>query len=200
MALRPALILALAAAFLSMGLVFVAKTFADSVFLAEFGVKYVPHFYVAQAAGLILASAGYGAALKRGPAAPLDLGILLAFAVSAGLGPVAVRAGGPPVFALALALTVLSTLASLAVWNAATAIVSGRRSRWFLPRAGAAATAGAVVGGFGSSAVVGAMTIYALGPVIAGMALVMVAIRIMLVRRSSEWRARLPEVRTRALA
>ena len=198
--IRPAVLLALAAAFLSMALVFVAKTFADTVFLAEFGVKYVPHFYVAQAAGLILASAGYGAALKRGPSAPLDLGILLAFAVSAGLGPVAVRAGGPPVFALALALTVLSTLASLAVWNAATAIVSGRRSRWFLPRAGAAATAGAVVGGFGSSAVVGAMTIYALGPVIAGMALVMVAIRIMLVRRSSEWRARLPEVRTRALA
>jgi hypothetical protein len=198
--IRPAVILALAAAFLSMALVFVAKTFADTVFLAEFGVKYVPHFYVAQAAGLILSSAGYGAALKRGPSAPLDLAILLAFAGTAAFGPVAVRAGGPPVFALSLALTVLSTLASLAVWNAATAIVSGRKSRWFLPRAGAAATAGAVVGGFGSSAVVGALTIDALGPVIAGMALVMVGIRVMLVRRSSEWRSRLPEVRTRALA
>ena len=198
--IRPAVILALAAAFLSMGLVFVAKTFADAVFLAEFGVTYVPHFYVAQAAGLILSSAGYGAALKRGPSAPLDVAILVAFAVTAALGPVAVRAGGPPVFGLALALTVLSTLASLAVWNAATAIVSGRRSRWFLPRAGAAATAGAVVGGFGSSAVVGALTIDALGPVIAGMAVVMVAIRASLVRRSSEWRSRLPEVRTRALA
>ena len=198
--IRPAVILALAAAFLSMALVFVAKTFADSVFLAEFGVKYVPHFYVAQAGGLILSSVGYGAALKKSPAAPLDLAILLAFAATAALGPVAVRAGGPPVFALALALTVLSTLASLAVWNAATAIVSGRKSRWFLPRAGAAATAGAVLGGFGSSAVVGALTIDALGPVIAGMAIVMVGIRAALVRRSSEWRARLPEVRTRALA
>ena len=198
--IRPAVILALAAAFLSMALVFVAKTFADAVFLAEFGVKYVPHFYVAQAIGLILASAGYGAALKRGPSAPLDLAVLLIFAATAALGPVAVRTGGPPVFALSLALTVLSTLASLAVWNAATAIVSGRKSRWFLPRAGAAATAGAVVGGFGSSAVVGALTIDALGPVIAGMALVMIGIRVMLVRRSSEWRARLPEVRTRALA
>ncbi|HEU5057279.1 MAG TPA: hypothetical protein VFU21_12170, partial [Kofleriaceae bacterium] len=198
--IRPAVILALGAAFLSMALVFVAKTFADAVFLAEFGVVYVPHFYVAQAAGLILSSAAYGAALRRGPSAPLDLAILLCFAVTAALGPVAVRAGGPPVFGLALALTVLSTLASLAVWNAATAIVSGRRSRWFLPRAGAAATAGAVVGGFGSSAVVGALTIDALGPVIAGMAAVMVAIRVMLVRGSSEWRSRLPEVRTRALA
>jgi hypothetical protein len=198
--IRPAVILALAAAFLSMGLVFVAKTFADAVFLAEFGVTYVPHFYVAQAAGLILSSAGYGAALRRGPAAPLDLAILLAFAASAGFGPVAVRTGGAAVFGLALALTVLSTLASLAVWNAATAIVSGRRSRWFLPRAGAAATAGAVVGGFGSSAVVGALTIDALGPVIAGMAIVMVVIRVSLVRRSSEWRARMPEARTRALA
>src|SRR5688572_25246067 len=126
MALRPALILALAAAFLSMGLVFVAKTFADSVFLAEFGIAYVPHFYVAQAAGLILASAGYGAALRRGPSAPLDAAILIAFAGTAALGPVAVRAGGAPVFALSLALTVQSTLASLAVWNAATAVVSGR--------------------------------------------------------------------------
>lgn len=198
--MRPAVILALAASFLSMGLVFVAKTFADAVFLAEFGVKYVPHFYVAQAAGLILSSAGYGAALKRGPAAPLDVTILLAFAGTALTGSVAVRAGGAAVFGLALALTVLSTLASLAIWNAATAIVSGRRSRWFLPRAGAAATAGAVVGGFGSSAVVGALTVDALGPVIAGMAIVMLAIRVALVRRSSEWRARLPEVRTRALA
>ncbi len=198
--IKPAVILALAAAFLSMALVFVAKTFADAVFLAEFGVKYVPHFYVAQAGGLILSSVGYGAALKRSPAAPLDLAILLAFAATAALGPVAVRAGGPPVFALSLGITVLSTLASLAVWNAATAIVSGRKSRWFLPRAGAAATAGAVVGGFGSSAVVGAMTIDALGPVIAGMAIVMVGIRVALVRRSSEWRSRLPEVRTRALA
>ena len=198
--IRPAVILALAAAFLSMALVFVAKTFADAVFLAEFGVKYVPHFYVAQAAGLILSSVGYGAALKRSPAAPLDMAILLAFAATAALGPVAVRAGGAPVFGLALALTVLSTLASLAVWNAATAIVSGRKSRWFLPRAGAAATAGAVVGGFGSSAVVGMLTIDALGPVIAGMAIVMLVLRAMLVRRSSEWRSRLPEVRTRALA
>lgn len=199
--IRPAVILALAAAFLSMGLVFVAKTFADAVFLAEFGVAYVPHFYVAQAAGLILSSAGYGAALKRGPAAPLDLAILVAFAATAGLGPALVRTGGAAVFGLALALTVLSTLASLAIWNASTAIVSGRKSRWFLPRAGAAATAGAVVGGFGSSAVVGALTIDALGPVIAGMAIVMLAIRVALVRRSSEWRGRgLPEVRTRALA
>ena len=186
--MNPALLLALAAAFLSMATVFVSKTFADAVFLAEFGVAYVPHFFVAQAIGLIATSAGYGALIRRRAAAPIDATILLAFAGTAVLGPLAVGLGGPALFAVSLGLIVLSTLTNLAVWNAATAVVSGRRSRWFLPRAGAASTAGAVVGSFGSSAVVGVLGVEALAPLIALMALGALGFRMMLVRRSSEWR------------
>jgi hypothetical protein len=200
--ISPAILLAVAAAFLSMALVFVSKTFADAIFLGEFGIGYVPHFYIAQAIGLISSSAAYGAAIRRGPSAPLDAVILIAFAASAALGPLAVRAGGGAVFAESLALTVLSTLASLAMWNAATAVVSGRKSRWFIPRAGAAATAGAVIGGFGASGVVAVLQVQALGPVIAGMALTTLVVRSLLVKRSSEWRPgrSLEEARGRALA
>lgn len=199
--MSPAILLAIAAAFMSMALVFVSKTFADAVFLAEFGIGYVPHFYIAQAAALIASSTLYGAAIRRGPSAPLDAAILLTFACSAVLGPWAVRTGGWAVFANSLALTVLSTLASLVMWNAATAVVSGRKSRWFIPRAGAAATAGAVVGGFGASGVVAALQVEALGPVIAGMALITLIVRSLLVKRSSEWRPgrSLEEARGRAL-
>src|SRR5690606_3147517 len=172
--------------------VFVSKTFADAVFLAEFGVAYVPHMFVAQAVGLVAASAGYGALIRRRAAPPIDAAILIAFAATALLGVLAVPAGGAPVFAIALALTVLATLTSLAVWNSATAVVSGRRSRWCLPRAGAASTAGAVVGSCGSSAGVGAIHVEALAPVIAAMAVGALVCRMLLVRRSSEWRLSRP--------
>jgi hypothetical protein len=197
------MLLALAAAFVSMAVVFVSKTFADTIFLAEFGVAYVPHFFVIQAAGIIAGSAGYGALLRRVSSPPIDLALLGMFAASALAGLWAVAAGGAMVFAVSLAQAVLSAMAFMVMWNATTAVVSGRRSRSFLPLAGAAATSGAVVGSFGSTAVVGAFEAVALAPVIAGMALVTGLLRVLLVARSGEWRLPRKEVtvpRTRALA
>jgi Cyclic nucleotide-binding domain len=198
------MLLALAAAFVSMAVVFVSKTFADTIFLAEFGVAYVPHFFVIQAAGIIAGSAGYGALLRRVSSPPIDLAILAAFAGSALAGLWAVAAGGAAVFAVSLAQAVLSAMAFMVMWNATTAVVSGRRSRSFIPMAGAAATAGAVVGSFGSTAVVGAFEAEALAPVIAAMAILTAGLRVLLVARSGEWRlAPRKEVsvpRTRALA
>ncbi len=203
MPITRAMALALAAAFVSMAVVFVSKTFADTIFLAEFGVAYVPHFFVAQAAGIIAGSAGYGWLLRKVSAPPIDLAILGAFAVSAGFGMWAVKAGGVAVFAVSLALSVLSALAFMVMWNAATAVVSGRRSRRFIPLAGAAATAGAVAGSFGSTAVVGGFEMAALAPVIAAMTIITAVLRVMLTARSGEWRI-LPRAvaapRTRALA
>jgi Cyclic nucleotide-binding domain len=203
MPITRSMMMALAAAFLSMAVVFVSKTFADTVFLAEFGVAYVPHFFVAQAAGIVASSAGYGALLRKVSAPPIDLAILGAFAASAVFGLWAVAAGGVAVFAVSLALSVLSALAFMVMWNAATSVVSGRRSRSFLPLAGAAATAGAVIGSFGSTAVVGVFGMAALAPVIALMAVATGALRGLLVSRSSEWRllpGAAPAPRTRALA
>jgi hypothetical protein len=203
MPITRAILLALASAFVSMAVVFVSKTFADTIFLAEYGAAYVPHFFVAQAAGIIATSAGYGWLLKRVSSPPIDVAVLGVFAASAAAGVWAVKAGGPSVFVVSLALSVLSALAFMVMWNAATAVVSGRRSRRFLPLAGAAATAGAVVGSFGSTAVVGGFEMAALGPVIAAMAIVAAFLRVMLVGRSGEWRAprgETPARMTRALA
>ena len=148
------LLAAATAAFLSMVVVFVVKTFADTVFLAEYGVEYLPHFFVAQAAATIATSALYGAVIRRGPSLSADLTILATLAATAILAPAIGDRGGAWVFAITLALLVFATLASLVVWNAATAVVSGRAARSFIPRAGAAATMGAILGGFGSSAIV----------------------------------------------
>lgn len=186
--MKPAMWLALAAAFVSMAVVFISKTFADAAFLGEFGVKYVPHMFIAQAVTMVASSSGYSALIKRLPAAPVDAAILLSFVVAAVLGPLAIAAGGPAVFVLALVMTVLATLTNLAVWNAATAVVSGRRSRWFLPRVGAASTAGATLGSLGSSALVGAFDVEALGPMLAILAAATLVLRGLLVARTGEWR------------
>lgn len=202
MPLTRSITLALVAAFLSMAVVFVSKTFSDTIFLAEFGVAYVPHFFVVQAAGIVAGSAAYGWLLRRFSAPPIDLTILIGFAAVALFGLWADQVGDAAVFGVSLGLAVLSAMAFMVMWNAATAVVSGRRSRRFLPLAGAAATAGAVVGSFGSTAVVGAVDMVALAPLIAFMAVVAAILRAFLVSRASEWRllAKVtPEPRTAAL-
>jgi hypothetical protein len=202
MPLTRSITLALVAAFLSMAVVFVSKTFADTIFLTEFGVAYVPHFFVAQAAGIVAGSAAYGWLLRRFSAPPIDLAILGGFAAVALFGLWADRVGDAAVFGVSLGLTILSAMAFMVMWNAATAVVSGRRSRRFLPLAGAAATAGAVVGSFGSTAVVGAVDMVALAPLIAFMAVIAAMLRAFLVSRASEWRLLVnvaPEPRTAAL-
>ncbi|MEO8701900.1 MAG: cyclic nucleotide-binding domain-containing protein [Kofleriaceae bacterium] len=182
---RPALSLALVAAFSSMAVVFLVKTFADAVFLADYGVDYVPHFYVAQSLLMIGLSFGYSWAARGRLVIVLDGVILLALAATSIVG---VFAGDSMTFWLALALITLSTLAQLAVWNAVTSVVSGRKSRTFLPRAGAAATAGAVVGSFAASGIVGLGGIEALAFTSAGLTLVTLALRIALQRAGNEWR------------
>ncbi len=169
---------------MSMGLVFVVKTFADAVFLASYGMEYVPHLYVAQAAALIGLSFLYSWLVARGPLA-IDTLIMLALAGTAGVAPLL-----PDVatFAVVLALVTLSTLAQLAVWNAVSSVVSGRTSRTFLPRAGAAATAGAVVGGFASSGIVALVGLAALAWVSAALTLATLAVRIAMQRRARQWR------------
>lgn len=182
---------AAAAALLSMATVFVLKTYADAVFLAEYGVAYLPHFYIAQAAALITSAGAYSRLIRRG-AARIDAVLLLAVVAAGVLAPLLDELGGPWVFAVALAVLTLSGLAQLAVWNAATSIRSGRGMRSLLPKIGAAATVGAALGGFGSSAIVSATSLGALGPVGAGLAAIALVLRLALVRRAAPRRSRRP--------
>jgi CRP/FNR family transcriptional regulator, cyclic AMP receptor protein len=150
----PVTVLGGATAFLSMLIVFALKTLADTAFLDEFGPAFVPHFIIGEALILVITSTTYGVIIKRRKTPLADVGIICGLIAVAFFSPMAAREGGWILFAAALALVTLSGLAALAVWNGATSLVSGRRSRTFVPRAGAAATSGAVVGGFGSSGLI----------------------------------------------
>ena len=174
--------LALATAFSSMAVVFIAKTFADTVFLSAFGVQYVPHFYVALAISLIGGSTLYGALLRRRAVIAMDVFILAALIAACAAAPWAADLGGGWVFSVAVTLHALPTIASLALWNAATGVATGRRARKFIPRAGAAATLGGMLGGFASSGVVSALGVEALATFAAVIACAALVMRLLLHR------------------
>ncbi len=114
---------------------------------------------------MIAGAAAYGALIRRRHTTTADITVLLALVGVSLFAPALVGRGGAWVFAVTLALVVLPSLAAMAIWNAATAVVTGRAVRAFIPRVGAAATLGAVLGGFGSSAVVALAGVTALAPV-----------------------------------
>lgn len=180
--MRRSLFFAAAAAFVSMVVVVVTKTFADTVVLAAYGVEYVPHFFVAQAAATITGAAAYGALVRRSSLWP-DALVCGALVIAASTAPALVARGGAWPFAAALAVSALAAMAAMVVWNAATGVVSGRAARTFIPQAGAAATLGAVMGGLLASAVVAVTDVATLAPVAAGFGLLMAAQVITLVRR-----------------
>lgn len=171
---------AFAAAFVSAAVVFVLRIYAETVFLAEFGSVYLPHFFAVHAVTLILASATYGACIRFGNTTGFDALMLLLLAGAAFAAPLAVRVGGTWLFVMTVTLLTLSTLALFASWNALTAVVRGRRERTFLPRAGAAATAGAMAGGFGALAVIATKGVPALAPIAAALALIALGLRLVL--------------------
>lgn len=175
----PVTILGGATAFLSMLIVFALKTLSDTAFLDEFGPEFVPHFIIGEALVLVVTSTTYGVIIKRRQTPLADVGIIAGLIAVAFFTPAAMREGGWILFADTLLLVTLSGLAALAVWNGATSLVSGRRSRTFVPRAGAAATAGAVVGGFGSSVVIEmASDVDVLGPIAGFLAAAMLILHV----------------------
>ncbi|MCG8417400.1 MAG: cyclic nucleotide-binding domain-containing protein [Proteobacteria bacterium] len=176
------LLFAAGAAFCTMAVVFMLKTLAETAFLAEFGSTYVPHFFVAQSVAVVSLSAGYGALIKRMKALPFDLIILFGLAVVSLFAPPAIELGGAWVFVVTLILISVSSLAFLAVWNAATEVVRGRRARTFVAQASAAATAGAMTGGFAASGVVATTGVVWLGPVAGVLLCAIGALQIVLTR------------------
>jgi hypothetical protein len=139
---------------IAMATTVLTRTYADALFLSGWGSRGVPVLLGAQALGFVLATLAYGAVTRRLRPVVVDpivslimVGLILAARDLA-------KAGHGPLLVLAVTLMALSSLSSLAAWNAVTQTVRGRTARRFLPRAGAAATLGAVVAGFGGSALV----------------------------------------------
>ena len=85
------------------------------------------------------------AAARRQPAlerlGSIDLVLLGLLAGLAAIAPLVVRWHVRATFFLALTAVAISTVASLAVWNAVASTVAGRDGRRMLPRAGASAAA-----------------------------------------------------------
>jgi hypothetical protein len=80
------------------------------------------------------------------------LGVALAAAAAA--APSLVARGGIWPFVVALAVTAISSVVNLALWNAVAASVAGRDARRWLPRAGACVTAGGAVAGLGAALII----------------------------------------------
>ena len=197
--MRASLKLAGTAAFLSMVAVMILKSFTDTLFLSTYGIVYVPHFFVAQAVVTVAAASGYSALIKRGAGLRLEVTLLLAIAAVAGASPWIVGKWTGAVFAVCLALVAGTTLAAIAVWNAAIAIVTGRRARAHVPRVGAAATVGGAAGGFLATGLVSFAGLYSLALtaslLCAGLAYLQLVLRRMGHSANAASSSRVPRVR-----
>jgi hypothetical protein len=128
------------------------RAFAEAAFLSAYGPRQMPWLLIANASGFAVATLGYDVITRYARAAVVDLALLVALALAAGAAP-ALLAHVPPVV-LVVALAAASQVAGLALWNRVCAAVAGRDARRYLPRAGAAVTAGAAVAGLGAGAVI----------------------------------------------
>lgn len=149
------------------------RSFVEATFLA-YGAKRLPWLLVANAAGFATATLGYDRLSRY---AHLDYALLMLLVIAAALAPTLLRAGVPPlVFVVVLAAG--SQVAGLALWNRVCAAVAGRDARRYLPRAGAAVTAGGAFAGLGAGALIPRIGLHAIPTIAAGVTLVVIAITI----------------------
>lgn len=148
---RLTLTLTLLCAMLAMAMVFIFKTWADTTFLAISGTRYLPHLLAAQATLMAALSLVYSRLIRHVRALVLDLTLI---SLCVALGAVALlivgnQSSGP--FVSALLMLSFPAIANLSLWNSLQNIVRGRAIREFLPKLGAAATAGAALGSLGAA-------------------------------------------------
>jgi len=151
---RRAYILGVVGVFVGMAAAVALRAFAEAAFLVSYGAKWLPYLLVTQAAAFALGTTLYDAVAARASSPRADAALAVALAIAAGLAPtlVAQRGGWP--FVVALGVVAISSVVNLAVWNAVASSVAGRDARRWLPRAGAAATAGGAAAGLGAAAIV----------------------------------------------
>jgi hypothetical protein len=180
---RGAYVAGVIAVLASMAAVVFLRAYADAAFLAAWGARGLPWLLAATTLGFVSATATYNALSRRVPGALLDgvLGLVLLGAVIAAPGVFAT--GRVALFAWAILLASLASLLSLAAWNAVAGTVRGRAARTALPRAGAAATAGAMGAGFLGVWIVHAAGSRVLPAVILGFAALSVCARAEIARR-----------------
>lgn len=90
---------------------------------------------------------------RRARTGTVDFVLLVLLVGVAASAPAMLDAGAPPLV-IVVALAAGSQVAGLALWNRVCAAVAGRDARRYLPRAGAAVTAGGAMAGLGSGALI----------------------------------------------
>ncbi len=167
---------------LTMAAAVVVRSYAEAAFLNHYGVKYLPHFLIASALAFGAAATAYDLMSRRISQQVLDGTLIVLEAAACVVAPVAFARGGGALFAAALALIGLSSVANLAAWNGVAATVMGRTARRSPPRAGAAVTLGGVIAGFGSRWLIGSVGVELLPRVALGVTAGMLACAILLGR------------------
>lgn len=149
------------------------RSYVEATFLA-YGAKRLPWLLVANAAGFSAATLGYD---RLSRFAEVDYVLLLLLVIAAALAPSLLHAGVPPlVFVVVLAAG--SQVAGLALWNRVCAAVAGRDARRYLPRAGAAVTAGGALAGLGTGALIPRIGIAAIPTIAAAITVVVIALTV----------------------
>ncbi|HEY5950992.1 MAG TPA: cyclic nucleotide-binding domain-containing protein [Kofleriaceae bacterium] len=151
------------------------RAFAEAAFLGTYGAKQMPWLLIANAGGFAVATLGYDAITRVARAAIVDLALLVLLAVAAAIAPTLLAHGAPPVV-LVVALAAASQVAGLALWNRVCAAVAGRDARRYLPRAGAAVTAGASIAGLGAGVVIPRLGLSAVPYLGAGVTLIVLVV------------------------
>jgi len=124
------------------------RVYAEAAFLLSYDKSALPWLFVANALGFAFATIGYDLVTRRAHTRYVDLGLLFALIATTASAPSLLGAGAPPVF-LVVAIAAVSQVVGLALWNRVAEAVAGRDARRYLPRAGAAVTAGGMLAGLG---------------------------------------------------
>lgn len=185
-------LLAMLTALLSMAVVFLFKTWADTRFLTLTGTTWLAHLLAAQAVLMIALSSLYARLVHRLQPLRLDLLSLLGTLLSGLLAPLLMQQGGAGAFAATLLMLSFPAIANLALWNSAQGVVSGRGIRNFLPKLGAVATGGAVLGSLAASQLSLSYGVAVLAPVASALTVLLIAVRLLLERYYPHGNHRIP--------
>jgi hypothetical protein len=155
------------------------RAHAEAAFLGGYGATWLPLLLVGQAVGFAVGTTFYDAVSARAAALRVDRALVATLVVAAGVAAPLVGRGKPWPFVVALGVVAVSSVVNLALWNTVCASVAGRDARRWLPRAGAAVTAGGAIAGLGAAALVRRASADAIPWIACGVAVVVVGLTVM---------------------
>ncbi len=155
------------------------RAHAEAAFLGAYGARWLLLLLVGQAGAFAIGTTLYDAVSGRGKLLRVDRALVVALVAAAAVAAPLVSRGKPWPFVVALGVVAVSSVVNLALWNTVCASVAGRDARRWLPRAGAAVTAGGAVAGLGAAALVRRASADAIPWIACGVAVAVVGLTVM---------------------